>query len=171
MRTRDWYSLAATVVFLGLCILFSGGVYQTVAVGDISLARINRFTGDTWIVVRGVAVKVRYGDLKEALAEHPTGVSIVDEALGSSPVKGRGYRLAPDDIQLDDKVMTWEDILKDPEFQSLGAPEKEKVLRGYFSEHVDADPEFQQKVRSDPSVRDEVWRNMWRTLKEPVPKP
>lgn len=150
MRTRDWYSLGATVVFLGLCILFSGGIYQTVTVGNVSLVRLNRFTGGTWIIGPGGVVEVRYEAFERAQRAAETKTTVNE---------GRGYRLA------------WEDVLKDPEFQSLGAPEKEQVLRGYFSEHVDADPEFQTAIAKDPSIRDTVWRNMWRTLKQPVPKP
>ncbi len=63
--------------------------------------------------------------------------------------------------------MAWEDILKDPEFQSLGAPEKEQVLRGYFSEHVDADPEFQAHVAKNPGARAEVWSGMYATIASP----
>jgi len=63
--------------------------------------------------------------------------------------------------------VAWEDILRDPEFQPLGTPEKEQVLRGYFSEHVDVDPEFQAAASKDTTLRNQVWRGMYETIAPP----
>lgn len=52
-------------VFLGLCVLFAGGFYQVVA-GDGFFLRVNKITGDTWVIGRsGVPVQVPYRDFFE----------------------------------------------------------------------------------------------------------
>src|SRR3990172_10737014 len=63
--------------------------------------------------------------------------------------------------------MTWEEIAGDPEFRALPQPDKEQVLRGYFSEHVDTDPEFQATIAKNPGARADVWNGMYATIGPP----
>jgi len=62
MFNDKWFIFAvAAALFLGLCILFSGGVYTTVSpVEEVGFYRVNRFTGETWLARRLVARKVEY---------------------------------------------------------------------------------------------------------------
>ena len=62
MFKDKWFNFAvAATVFLGLCILFSSGVYTTVSpVEEDGFYRVNRFTGETWLARRLIARKVEY---------------------------------------------------------------------------------------------------------------
>ena len=62
MFKDKWFIFAViATVFLGLCIVFSGGVYTIVGpVGDVGFYRVNRFTGETWLGRPLSARKVQY---------------------------------------------------------------------------------------------------------------
>jgi len=62
MFKDKWFILAIiATVFLGLCIVFSGGVFTTVSpVGEVGFYRVNRFTGETWLARSLTARKVEY---------------------------------------------------------------------------------------------------------------
>ncbi len=96
-------------------------------------------------------MEVRYGDFERAQR--------ADEATS-----------AAESVRLRVAGMRWEDVLKDPEVQALDLPKKEQVLRGYFINEIETDPEYKATVAKDPDTRATVWKNMWGTLREPASK-
>lgn len=86
MFKEKWFVFAVVAtVFLGLCILFSGGIYTTVGpVGGVGFYRVNRFTGESWLA--------RPSSARKVLFESETKKVFVDD-LGLS-----GDRKEPKDI-------------------------------------------------------------------------
>lgn len=61
MFKDKWFIFAViATVFLGLCIVFSGGVYTLGQWGEVGFFRVNRFTGETWLGRSLTARKVEY---------------------------------------------------------------------------------------------------------------
>ena len=64
--------------------------------------------------------------------------------------------------------MSWEAILKDPEFQKEPYEIKAEVARNYFKEHIEPNTDFQKE---DATIRTEVLQNFLGTVgQKPQPK-
>jgi len=88
-----WLSAILVVVFLGVCMLLSGGIYTTVHKGPF-VYKVNRFTGASELLVRDVSMKVESKEKeKELQRETYLGKDDIESPASTSSLSGKALFL------------------------------------------------------------------------------